>query len=84
MAARMSGPGYDFVEAYNSWQSEFAYQRLNGWNGAHATQPAALERKYTAMLDAFDRLSLATTGTPRPNYFEIAKRRIQNERRGGG
>lgn len=77
----MSAPGMAFCEAYNRYQTLWAYLRLKGWNGERPELVPEIVEAELKMRAAFDALHVAETGEPRPNYSERARRRLLDERK---
>lgn len=77
----MRTPAARYVEAYNRYQTRFAYRRLQGWDGLDFAGAADVKELHDAMVVAFRALHEAVTGESQPNYVERAKRQIIDESR---
>lgn len=74
------GAALRYVEAYNKYQTLFAYFRLQGWlPSGRAAQPPELGAAYIAMAERFADLHRAAAGEDPPDYVARAKRRLTDE-----
>lgn len=74
-----AGAAFDFLEAYNRWQTLFAYHRLKGWDGSEQKAPLEVRSAYARMIATYEALHVDVMGEPRPNYTERARKRINEE-----
>lgn len=67
---------FTFLAAYGEWQTLFALHRMSGWSGSQYSAPPEIAKAYAAFLEAIDSLHMQVHGKPRPDYGELAKKRM--------